>query len=114
QIQTLVDYISEQDGLLDANLITTQRHSTEVINEYDLETPKEKTSFFSRLFGSKKPHPQTAVQRIQREEHIQIDTVKLPPEDSLLTELSHSIAEGELQRQARLKELLSQRQAMSL
>lgn len=114
QIQTLVDHISEQDGLLDTNLIATQKHSTEVIKVYDLETPKEKISLFSRLFGSKKSPPKTAVQRIQREVHIQIDTVKLQPDDSLLAELSHSIAEGEAQRQSRLQELLFQRQAMSL
>lgn len=114
QIQLLAQYIAEEGGLVDTSLVTTKKIYSQIINEYDLVPIEEKPNFLARLFGSRKTSAPKKIQTIKEEEHIEIDTVRLPPEDSILNQLSHSIVEGEIQRRARLEELLSQRQAMSL
>lgn len=114
QIQLLAEYISVDSGGIDSSLVTTKKIYSQIVNEYDLVPIEEKPSFLARLFGGKKSPPRKTVQTIQKEELIEIDTVRLPPEDSLLAHLGHSIIEGESQRRARMEELIAQRQAMSL
>src|SRR5690606_945290 len=92
----------------------TRTSYSQVTNEYDWVPIEEKPSFLARIFSSKKPPPKKTLQSIRKEEHVEIDTLKISPGDSILSQLSHSITEGEFQRRARINELLTQRQAMSL
>ncbi|GAA0534197.1 ATP-binding protein [Chitinophaga japonensis] len=121
QVQILSELILNYTPQIDSTVITTEKKvsttfiypsdSAAIADDDDKEAaPPVKSSFFSRLFGKKKPeNPQTEEQdsgqgkrqparMVKEEVNIKIDTLALAKQDSIMWEVEKAMQEYEKER----------------
>lgn len=100
----------------DSLLSTAQRITTIMVEPGDtVQIEGEKTTFWDRLWGRKKPAEAIKLQKLITEElNIQIDTIALAKNDSALQKLGSLIEEAEEKRRGRRENVIRKQRQLTM
>jgi len=108
QIRMLSGLIGSASTSIDSSVVTTEKKiTTTTIEDVATDSVEQKQNFWDKLIGRKKTPEKTKVKKlIQEELNIKIDTVTKANEDSIIQQLSETIADKEALRSGQRDKLI--------